>query len=178
MFKLLKKIYLKVGRSAFGQIWYARALGVSVGEGCSLFNVVYGSEPWLIRIGNGVQITDGVRLLTHGGGWTIRKLVPRFDSFGEVLIEDGVYIGNSAIILAGVTIGEGSLVAAGSVVTKSVPPKVVVAGNPAKIVCSIDEYVERNLKYNLATVGLATEKRMATILKGRDKWIRKREMRK
>ena len=51
-----------------------------------------------------------------------------------VIIEDNVWIGMNAVILKGVTIGENSIVAAGSVVSKSVPPNVVVAGNPAVIV--------------------------------------------
>jgi len=51
-----------------------------------------------------------------------------------VIIEDNVWIGMNAVILKGVTIGENSVVAAGAVVSKSVPPNVVVAGNPAVIV--------------------------------------------
>jgi acetyltransferase-like isoleucine patch superfamily enzyme len=51
-----------------------------------------------------------------------------------VVISDDVWIGMNAVILKGVTIGENSIVAAGSVVTKSVPPNVIVGGNPAMIV--------------------------------------------
>ena len=50
-----------------------------------------------------------------------------------------VWIGSGAIILSGVSIGDNSIVAAGSIVTKDVPPNVVVGGNPAKIIRSIDE---------------------------------------
>jgi acetyltransferase-like isoleucine patch superfamily enzyme len=55
-----------------------------------------------------------------------------------VIISDNVWIGMNAIILKGVTIGENSVVAAGAVVTKSVPPGVVVAGNPAVITKQLD----------------------------------------
>jgi len=51
-----------------------------------------------------------------------------------VLIEDDVWIGSNAVILQGVTVGRGSIVAAGSVVTKSVPPYAIVAGNPARVI--------------------------------------------
>ena len=64
------------------------------------------------------------------------------------------------MIMPGVTIGEGALVAAGSIVTKSVAPYTVVAGNPARFVCTVDEYIEKNLKYNLNSKGMsAAEKR-------------------
>jgi len=56
----------------------------------------------------------------------------------SVLIKDGVWIGANSIILPGVTIGKNSVVGAGSIVTKSVPDYMVVAGNPAKIIKSID----------------------------------------
>ncbi|MCL9796099.1 acyltransferase [Frankia sp. AgKG'84/4] len=59
---------------------------------------------------------------------------------GPIILEDRAWIGAGAIVLKGVTIGESAVVAAGSVVTKSVPPKAVVAGSPAKIVGSIDSW--------------------------------------
>ena len=55
-----------------------------------------------------------------------------------VIIKDGAWVGMNAVILKGVTIGENSVVAAGAVVTKSVPPNVVVAGNPAVIVKELE----------------------------------------
>lgn len=66
--------------------------------------------------------------------------------------------------MAGVTIGEGALVAAGSIVTKSVPANTVVGGNPAKVICTVDEYIERNLKYNVGTKGKTEEEKKKTLL--------------
>lgn len=60
-----------------------------------------------------------------GGGGAVRSKYPKFDTFGKVVIGDWVYIGTNALIMPGVTIGNNVLVAAGSVVTKSVPPGVV-----------------------------------------------------
>lgn len=51
-----------------------------------------------------------------------------------IVIEDGAWIGAGAIILAGVTIGRDSIVGAGSVVTRDIPPLVLAAGNPAKVI--------------------------------------------
>lgn len=76
--------------------------------------------------------------------------------------------------MPGVTIGDNSLIAAGSVVTKSVPPYVVVAGNPAKIICTVDEYIARNLKYNIETKGLSfSEKRKVLEELNEDMFIKK-----
>ena len=77
----------------------------------------------------------------------------------KIVIGDYVYIGNNSLIMPGVTIGDNVLVAAGSVVTKSVPSNVVVGGNPAKYICSIDEYIERNEQYNLNTKGMKMEEK-------------------
>lgn len=53
---------------------------------------------------------------------------------GRTIVGNDVWIGHGAIILAGVKIGDGSIIAAGSVVTKDVPPATIVGGNPAKVI--------------------------------------------
>lgn len=83
----------------------------------------------------------------------LRDREPDFDVFGKIEIGDWVYIGSGSMIMPGVTIGNNVLVAAGSVVTKSIPPRVVVGGNPAKIICTVDEFYEKNKKYNIKTKG-------------------------
>lgn len=67
------------------------------------------------------------------------------------MIEDWAYIGAFSHIMPGVTIGKGELVAAGSVVTKSVVPHTVVGGNPARFICTTEQYYERNEKYSIDT---------------------------
>jgi acetyltransferase-like isoleucine patch superfamily enzyme len=62
---------------------------------------------------------------------------PAPEDIRPVVIEDGVWIAARAIILKGVTIGRGSVVGAGAVVTADVPPRTVVAGNPAKVIKNI-----------------------------------------
>lgn len=113
---------------------YARLCGVKYGKNCFFATKNWSSEPYLIEIGNNVQITNGVSIHTHGGGHVARKVYPNYDLFGKVVIKDWAYIGAFSQIMPGVTIGEGSLVAAGSIVTKSVPDGVVVAGNPARYI--------------------------------------------
>lgn len=123
---------------------WARRMGVEIGENTMIAPTVsFSSEPYLIKIGNNVQVTDNVSFNTHGGGNIVRRIYPNFDMFGKVVVCDYAYIGSHSIILPGVTIGEGALVAAGSVVTKSVAPGIVVGGNPAKEICSVNEFIEK-----------------------------------
>jgi acetyltransferase-like isoleucine patch superfamily enzyme len=133
---------------------YARHLGVSIGKNCLIATRNWPTEPYLITIGNNIQITNGVSIHTHGGGNCIRNRHPEFDIFGKVVIEDWAYIGSYSQIMPGVTIGEGALVAAGSVVTKTVLPHTVVGGNPARYICTTEEYYEKNKQYDLKSKNL------------------------
>lgn len=96
-------------------------------------------------------------MFTHGGGGAIRYKWPKFDVFGRINIGNYVYIGSNSLIMPGVSIGNNVLIAAGSVVTKSVPDDMVVAGNPAKIICTIEEFTERNLQYNINSKGMSAK---------------------
>ncbi|AUN15275.1 MAG: acyltransferase [Paeniclostridium sordellii] len=122
----------------------ARKKGVKIGENCRLYSNNFGSEPYLIEIGNHVTVTNGVQFITHDGGvWVFREdKLPNADLLGKIKIEDNCFIGTNAIILPSVTIGENSIVAAGSVVTKSIPKNSVVAGVPARVIKNTDEYYE------------------------------------
>lgn len=151
-------------KSFASNIDYARYLGVKIGDHCLLTTRNWSTEPFLVTIGNHVQITNNVSIHTHGGGNCIRKEHPDFDCFGKVVIEDWCYIGAYAHIMPGVTIGEGSLIAAGSIVTKSVAPHSVMAGNPARFICTTEEYYERNKKYDVKTKGMSAESKRDFLL--------------
>lgn len=153
---------------------YARHIGVTIGENCLIATKGWSTEPYMITIGNYVQVTNGVLIHTHGGSHVARQQCPNFDVFGKVHIKDGAYIGANSQIMPGVTIGEGALVAAGSIVTKSVAPHTVVGGNPARYICTVDEYIERNQKYNVGTKGKSAEEKKEILLSlSDDKFIRK-----
>jgi acetyltransferase-like isoleucine patch superfamily enzyme len=143
---------------------YARSLGVKIGKNCLIDTRNWPSEGYLVTVGDNVQITHCVSIYCHGGGKSIRQQHPDFDIFGKVAIEDWAYIGAYSQIMPGVTIGEGALVAAGSVVTKSVAPHTVVAGNPAKYICTTEEFYERNKQYNIGTKGLNNQQKKALLL--------------
>lgn len=141
-----------------------RKIGVTIGDNCSIADIEVSSEPYLITIGNHVQITDGTKIFTHGGGWIFREKEPDFDYFGKVIIGNNVYIGNNCLIMPGVTIGNNVVVGAGSIVTKSVPSNHVVCGNPAKIICTINDYYEKCKSFNVHTKGLSYEDKKKFLL--------------
>lgn len=156
----------------------AEKAGVVFGENNSFASCFWSSaEPYLIKIGSNCQITADVKIFTHGGSKVARTIYPKFDCFGKVEIGDNVYIGNNSLIMPGVTIGSDVLIAAGSVVCHSVPSGVVVGGNPARIICKVEEYIERNKPYNLDTKGLSRrEKKKVIMAAGEDVFIKKRMM--
>ena len=128
----------------------------------------------MITIDDNVQLTRCVSIYSHGGGAAVRQQYPDFDIFGKVVIKDWAYIGAFSQIMPGVTIGEGALVAAGSIVTKSVAPHTVVAGNPAKYICTTEEYYERNLQYDIKTKGLNYQDKKKLLLSlSDDKFVKK-----
>lgn len=75
----------------------------------------------------------------HIGAGAVLAGVLEPPSAAPVVVEDGVLVGANAVVLEGCRVGRGSVVAAGAVVTKDVPPNVVVAGQPARVIKEIDE---------------------------------------
>ena len=116
-------------------------MGMNIGQNCSIQpGVVFDySHCWLIDIGNNVTIAPQAYILAHDA--STKKLLG-YTKIGRVSIEDDVFIGARALIMPGVKIGKGSIIGANSTVTKSIPNNVVAVGNPAKIICSVQEYKE------------------------------------
>lgn len=85
---------------------------------------------------------------------------------GDIILEDDVWIGHSAIIMSGVTLGQGSIVAAGAVVTKDVPPYAIVGGNPAKIIKYRfeREVIEKLLKFDFSKLSSEVVKDNLSVL--------------
>jgi acetyltransferase-like isoleucine patch superfamily enzyme len=135
------------------QLGIRRALrdGAVIGEGCHFYGLPeFGSEPYLISIGRNVRFSSDVVMITHDGGIeVIQTLDPdrygKVHKYGRIEIRDNCVIGWGAIILPGVTIGPDCVIAAGSVVTRSIPPGVLAAGNPAEPLMNVQQYAEWSL---------------------------------
>ncbi len=149
MIALLKKLLKSLAREwqiRRDPVGYARSIGVKVGEDCSLLDLrpyTFGSEPWLIKLGNHVEVTSGVRFITHDGGmWVFRHEYPEIDKLAPIIVGDNVFIGTNAILLPGVKIGDNCVIAAGAVVSRDIPASTVAGGVPARPIKTIEEYWE------------------------------------
>lgn len=126
-------------------VGWARSLGVQIGEDCWLFAWpgMFGSEPYLVKLGNHVVVGSGTRFVTHDGGvWVFRDRDPEMGIYAPIIVGDNVFIGINVSILPGVTIGDNSVIGMGAMVTKDVPPGSVVAGTPARVIKTVEEYWE------------------------------------
>jgi len=130
---------------------WLRLFGMKYQDPVSVFPTVRIWNPEMITMGSHVAIDDAVNLYSVDRITIGTKVAISREAFictashdvshlnrplktAPVTIQDGVWIGARAIILPGITIGEGAIVAAGAVVTKDVPSFTIVAGNPAKVV--------------------------------------------
>ena len=151
MKKIFQKLRAIYKAKTMDNIAYARNLGVTLGENCRIYTRRWGTEPWLISVGNKVTITNGVRFINHDGStWLISDERGRRQLFRKISIGNNVFIGMDSIILPGVKIEDNVIVAAGSVVTKSIPENSVVGGNPARIITEFSTYRDRVLSTYVA----------------------------
>jgi acetyltransferase-like isoleucine patch superfamily enzyme len=131
------------------RLWRLRRQGLTIGDDCRLVDLPdFGSEPYLVSIGKHVALAAGVSFITHDGATYVfrdRDPYKRVIKYGRITIFDNCVIGYRAIILPGVTIGPNSVVSAGSVVFRSIPPNVVATGNPARPVMTFQQYAQWSL---------------------------------
>ena len=147
--QVIRKLVLGARASSPAYISYLRSLGMQIGDNTVIYApnncVIDQTRPWMVEIGRNVSITQGVTILTHGYDWSVFKGMygDVLGSAGHVKIGDNVFIGMNATILKGVTIGNNVVIGANSLINKNVPDNCVVVGNPQRVVCGIDEYLEK-----------------------------------
>ena len=112
---------------------------MQVGENFSLHDFCYVDAVGGIRIGNNVSIAHGSSLVSFNHTWDDAALPIKYNpvKIAPIIIEDDVWIGCGVRIMPGITIGQRSIVAAGSVVVKDVPANAIVGGIPAKVIKTI-----------------------------------------
>lgn len=118
-------------------------MGLKVGKDfCRMHGTVLDpSHCWLIKIGDNVTLAPRVHVLAHDASLVNHLGYARI---GTVIIGDNVFVGADSVILPNVTIGDNSIIGANSTVSRDIPANVVAAGSPAKVICSLDDYLDKN----------------------------------
>ena len=146
---IIKRILKREKYNSETYVNYLRRRGAKIGERTVIFapdrTIIDMTRPWLIDIGNDVQITAGVTILTHGYDWAVLKGVygEILGSGGGIQIGNNVFIGMHSTILKGVHIGNNVIIGANSLVSKDIPDNCVAAGNPCKVIMSLSDYYQK-----------------------------------
>ncbi len=137
-----------------GFIKHLAKQGVTCGKHTKFFDItrtsIDASRPWLLEIGDYCKIAPNVTILTHDYSRSVLRRV-----YGDIVAEakktvigNNVFIGMNSIILMGTKIGDNVIIGAGSVVSGVIPSNCVAAGNPAKVIRTLDEHYKiRKEKY-------------------------------
>ena len=157
-------------RKILNTVEYWRRRGASIGEDCEIYSTAdFGSEPYLINIGEHVRINSGVQFITHDGGvWVCRKYIKEKDSFKidlfkPIKIGNNVHIGTNAIIMPGVHIGDNCIIGCGAVVTRNIPDCSIAVGVPARVIESLDDYIIKNKCHFVFTKHMSKEEKKALL---------------
>jgi acetyltransferase-like isoleucine patch superfamily enzyme len=128
-------------------ISFLRKKGVTIGEGTTFFGhvTVDTQRPCLVEIGRNCNLSDGVVIITHGYDWAVlrEKFGEMLGSSGKVVLEENVFVGINALILKRVRIGKNTIIGAGSVVAHDIPANCVAAGNPCRVIATLEEYYNK-----------------------------------
>ena len=138
---LLSRIYLFLFKKIYREEKYARKIGVDIGKDCRIYTDRFGSEPYLISVGNKVTLSNYVLFITHDGSpWIFGSGNDRYFKYARIKIGNNVFIGMGCTILPGIKIGNNVIVGSGSVITKNLAADSIYAGNPARKISTMNDY--------------------------------------
>ena len=128
--------------------WLMRRMGCHVGRGCYIgeFVRIDQGHADMITVEDGVSIAAGTRLLCHQRDFTHYRVGSDYMKLGytikPIVLKKGCLVGMESFVMPGVTVGEGAIVGAGSLITKDIPAWTIAAGRPAKVIRKIEEDYE------------------------------------
>lgn len=178
MLDLVRRLLKRPRRvSAQEMLDHLRRQGAKIGEDVHIFSpsttIIDVTTPYMLTIGDHVCITAGVKILTHDYAWSVLKCYSSdtvqpgavLGAISPVEIGSHVFIGMNAVITRGVRIGDNVIIGAGSVVTRDCEANSVYAGNPARKLCSLEEYYQKRKAQQFAeaqSIALHYRERMGT----------------
>lgn len=147
--------------------------GMKVGKGCDFVSPGpnFGSEPYLIEIGNNTTVSFDVAFVTHDAGTRVLRNLATNEKekqtviYGKIIVGNNCFIGCRTTILPGVKIGDNTIIGAGSLVNRDIPANSVAAGVPCKVICSLEEYKEKHKDDFLYMVNLPYEEKKKFLTK-------------
>ena len=118
------------------------SMGMKVGKNFGRLNgvILDPSHCWLIEIGDDVTLAPRVHILCHDAS---TKTFMNYTKIGNVTIGNRVFIGAESVVLPGVTIGDDVVIGANSTVTHNIPSNSVAVGSPARVICTLEEYIQK-----------------------------------
>lgn len=173
--RLFQTMRLCTIRSPQKRAEYLKNVFYSVGDNCTIMDRKVPLYPELISIGNNVHIASHVYLTTHD---ITHRMINNYlktndvnhrvsETIGCIRIGDNVFIGSGTRVLGNVNIGSNVIIGASALVNKDIPDNSVVAGVPARVISSFDDYINKRLANNTVTSfgGVKTsEKRMQSFI--------------
>lgn len=144
--------------------------GANVGKNVDIVgDIHYSSEPYLITIGDNTTISLGCALITHDAATRVIRHLPNQNPntviYGTINIGQNCFIGARTTILPNVKIGDNTIIGACSLVNRDIPANVVAAGNPCKIICTLDEYIEKHKDEFMYIVNLSSSEKKQYLMK-------------
>ena len=147
-----------------------RERGVRLGNNVSIIAIPHtSSEPYLISIGDNTTISFEVAFITHDASTRVIRNLPDGNPetviYGPITVGKNCFIGARTTILPNVNIGDNTIIGACSLVNHNIPSNVVAAGNPCKVICTLDEYRKKHKDDFLYMVSLPDEQKKAFLTK-------------
>ncbi len=170
--KIKKEYFIRIKKKSIEDLkienW--RKQGMEIGENVHIYSDLFSKEPYMISIGDDTTISGNVSLITHDN--SISKYLPQYtDTFGRITIGKNCFIGMGSMIMAGVTLEDNCIVAAGSVVTKSFQKGSVIGGTPARLICTVEDLVLKNEEYGFNIRGLDSSEKRNLLLSHSEKFV-------
>lgn len=144
---------------------FYRKKGAKIGDNCNVCCDLPINEAYLIEIGKNTVLSYNIIFVTHDASYGAIINKKYIDLYGKIVIGNNCFIGAGSTLMYGITLGDNTIVAAGSVVTKSFKQgNVVIGGNPAKIICTVDSFLEKNKNKLIETNNCTFEQKKERIL--------------